>query len=248
MDRTTWVPGILAVLLTVPVVAGPAASDPQAVLRAIEDNHRGGSGRFTIALTVVRPGRQTEYVLEIWSDGEDRGLAVVRSPAREAGQAFLRVGNNLWLYAPRLRRTLRLPPSGRSESFLGSDISYADLAGRDVEQDYTPRIVGTAEGVIVLELQPRPGAPTPYGKLVVRAQADTYAPLEWVFFDQRGRAVKRITFADHTRVGARLFPTRIVVEDLLREGYRTTVSIRNFRFGAVSEACFTLQALEQGCE
>ncbi|MDR7495014.1 MAG: outer membrane lipoprotein-sorting protein, partial [Armatimonadota bacterium] len=203
---------------------------------------------FTIALTVVRPGRQTEYALDIWSDGEDRALAVVRAPARDAGQAFLRVGDNLWLYNPRLKRALRLPPSGRSESFLGSDISYSDLAGRDAEQDYTPRIAGTAEGVITLELRPKPGAPTPYGKLLVRAQAATYAPLEWTFYDQRDRAVKRVTFSDHTRVGARLFPTRTVVEDLLREGYRTTASLRDLRFGAVPETCFTLQALEQGCE
>jgi outer membrane lipoprotein-sorting protein len=225
-----------------------AAPDARAVLRAIEDNHRGGSGTFTIALTVERPGRRTEYVLATWTDGDERALVQVKAPARDAGQAFLRVGDNLWIYNPRLKRTLRLPPSGRSESFLGSDISYSDLAGRDAEQDYTPRITGETDKAITLELQPKPGAPTPYGKLVLRAQASTYAPLDWTFYDQRGQAVKRITFSEYTKVGTRLFPTRTVVEDLLRDGYRTTGVFRETKFGAVPDACFTLQAVEQGCE
>lgn len=229
--------------------AAQSAPDAQAVLRAIEDNHRGGSGRFTVALAVVRPDRQTEYVLEIWGDGEDRALAQVKAPARDAGQAFLRVGDNLWIYNPRLKRSLRLPPSGRSESFLGSDISYSDLAGRDAEQDYTPRVVSEDDAAVVLELLPKPGAPTPYGKLVVKAAARTYAPLEWTFYDQRERAVKRVTFSEHITIGTRLFPTRTVVDDLLRSGYRTMAAFRDTHFGVtVPEACFTLQALEQGCK
>src|SRR3990170_3248683 len=132
---------IAMLLITLVAGAGQSAPDARAVLRAIEDNHRGGSGKFTVALTVARPGRQTEYVLETWTDGEERALVLVKAPARDAGQAVLRGGDNLWIYNPRLKRPLRLPPSGRSESFLGSDISYSDLAGRDAEQDYTPRVV-----------------------------------------------------------------------------------------------------------
>lgn len=239
--------GLLLGVLAISSAQG--APDARAILRAIEDNHRGGSGRFTIALTVTRPDRQTEYVLEIWTDGEDRALARVKVPARDAGQAFLRVGDNLWIYNPRIKRTLRLPPSGRSESFLGSDISYSDLAGRDAEQDYTPHLVSEDDAAVVLELLPKPGAPTPYGKLIVKAAPRTYAPLEWTFYDQRERAVKRVTFSEHIKIGTRLFPARTVVEDLLRSGDRTVAAFRDTRFGApVPDVCFTLQALEQGCE
>ncbi len=219
------------------------------MLRAITDNQRGGAGKATITLTVVRPDRQTEYVLAIWTDGQDRGLVQVKAPAREAGQAFLKIGDNLWIYNPRLKRALRLPPSGRSESFLGSDISYSDLSGRDVETDYTPRIVSEDAATVVLELLPKPGAPTPYGKVVVRADARTYAPLEWLLYDQRDQATKRITFSAHTKVGTRQFPTRTVLVDLLRPGYRTEAAYSDFKFGIpVPEACFTQRALEQGCE
>ena len=239
----------LVLLAALATATAKAAPDARTVLRAIEDNHRGGAGRATITLTVSRPDRRTEYVLVVWSDGEERGLVQVKSPARDAGQAFLKVGDNLWVYTPRLKRTLRLPPSGRSESFLGSDISYSDLSGRDIEQDYTARVASADAKNVVLELIPRPSAPTPYGKLTVTADASTFAPQEWLFYDQRGQAVKRVAFSQHTKIGDRLFPTRTIVEDLLRSGYRTTAVYSDYRFGVKApEACFTLQALEQGCE
>src|SRR5690606_17702027 len=162
--------------------------------------------------------------------GGERGLIRIVAPPREAGQAFLMDGDDLWLYNPRLGRSLRLPPSGRSGAFLGSDVSYNDIVGRDLENDYIAAFAAPAgetaagapeggapaggapegaapeggapaggasaggapegaapeggapaggapkgaapegggpDGVIVLELTPRPGAPTPYGRVVV---------------------------------------------------------------------------------
>lgn len=249
MRTTRWWLWLIATLVAVASAPVHAAPDPGALLRAIEDNLRGGSGRATVTLTVARPDRQTEYVLAIWTDGQDRSLVLVKAPARDAGQAFLRVADNLWIYNPRIKRTLRLPPGGRGDSFLGSDISYSDLSGRDAERDYTPRVVRDDATAVVLELTPRPGAPTPYGKVLLTAAPRTFAPLEWVFYDQRGQAVKRITFSTHTKLGERAFPTRTVVEDLTRPGYRTTAVYTDIRFGTpVPDACFTLRALEQGCE
>ena len=225
-----------------------AAADPQAVLKAIVDNLRGGSVRATLTLSVIRPERQTQYVLEVVSDGRERTLSRVKAPAKEAGQAFLRVGDSIQLYSPALKRVLRLPPSGRSESFLGSDLSYSDLFGRDLEQDYTVRLTAEDESGVILELTPKPQAPTPYGKVTVKARAKTLEPLEVNFFDQRGQAVKKVTFAQYVEVGGHRFPLQISVEDLLRPGNQTTVVYSDYKFGvSIPESCFSVRALEVGC-
>lgn len=239
---------ILAAAMALGLVWRADAADAQAVLKAIVDSTRGTSMRATVTLVVQRPSQETTYVLAVVSDGRERSLVHVRAPARDAGQAFLISGDNLWIFSPRLKRALRLPPSGRSESFLGSDISYNDLGGRDFERDYTPRITAEDGAGITLELIPKPQAPTPYGKVTIRADAQTYAPQETVFYDQRGQAVKRVAFSEYVRAGDRLFPTRTVIEDLLRAGNRTTARYSEYRFGiAIPDACFTLQALESGC-
>src|SRR5690554_1205443 len=286
--------------------SGPAAPDASAVLEAVVDNLRGGPMRGTQTFVVERPGRITEYVMEIVTDGGERGLIRIVAPPREAGQAFLMDGDDLWLYNPRLGRSLRLPPSGRSGAFLGSDVSYNDIVGRDLENDYIAAFAetegetaegaaaagapeggapegaapeggapaggapegaapegggpeggapegatpegGGPEGVIVLELTPRPGAPTPYGRVVVGVDGASLTP-RWIdYYDQRGQVVKRLTLAEYLEAGQRRVPQLMVVEDRIREGYRTVVRLDDVVLdAAVPETCFTLQALERGC-
>src|SRR5690606_13161740 len=142
--------------------SGPAAPDASAVLEAVVDNLRGGPMRGTQTFVVERPGRITEYVMEIVTDGGERGLIRIVAPPREAGQAFLMDGDDLWLYNPGLGRSLRLPPSGRSGAFLGSDVSYNDIVGRDLENDYIAAFTETegetAEGAAAAGA-PEGGAP-----------------------------------------------------------------------------------------
>lgn len=240
-------PGVLLALVWV-ALGHAAASDPQAVLRAVVDSQRGGSLRATLTMEVVRPERTTRFVIEIASDGAERAIIWVRAPAREAGQAFLRIGESIQLYSPVLRRVLRLPPGGRADSFLGSDLSYGDLAGRDLERDFTPRITAETPTQITLELTPAPLAPTPYGRVVVLASRPALALLQMTYYDQRGRAVRRLNFSRHTEVQGRQVPLQVEVEDLLRPGQRTSLVFSNHRFGVtIPEACFTIRALEVGC-
>lgn len=238
----------LALVLALTGPTAGAATDPQAVLRAIVDQQRGGSLRATLTLDVARPGRQTRYVLDLVSDGQERALIRVRAPAREAGQAFLRDGETLFLYTPTLGRALRLPPSGRSDSFLGSDLSYADLTGRDLERQYTARVTAEDAEHLTLDLTPRPDAPTPYGRVTVEARVKGPVPTRITFFDQRGGAVKRVNFDQYAPVNGRSFPVRTTVEDLVRPGRRTTLVYSNSTFGArLPGTCFEQRALETGC-
>lgn len=225
-----------------------AAPDPSAVLKAIVDNQRGGSLRATLTLSVVRPDRQTQYVLDIVGDGNQKALTRVKAPPKDAGQAFLRDGENILLYNPTLKRVLRLPPSGRSDSFLGSDLSYSDIAGRDMEQDYTPKITAEDAENLILELTPKPGAPTPYGKVVIKTRVKGYVPQEITFVDQRNQAVRKIVFSQFADVNGRSFPVQMIIEDLLRPGNRTSLTYSNFKFDVqLPDACFTQRALETGC-
>ncbi|HEY8416982.1 MAG TPA: outer membrane lipoprotein-sorting protein [Limnochordales bacterium] len=257
---------VLAALLALAAAGLPAATqgagapgtpeDAAAVLEAVLDNLRGGPLRGTYTFVVERPGRATEYVMEIVTDGEERGLIRITAPPREAGQAFLMDGDDLWLYNARLGRSLRLPPSGRSSAFLGSDVSYNDIVGRDMEKDYTVAFAaaeaaaaaGAAEDTIVLELTPRQGAPTPYGRVIIAVEAANLTPQRLDYYDQRGQVVKRLVLSEYLESDGRRVPQLMVVEDRTREGYRTVVRLTDVEMGAaVPEGCFTLQALERGC-
>lgn len=247
--------GLLALLALVLVTVAsaqdpaPIPEDADAILDRMVDNLRGGGQRATLEMTVERDDEVRSYLLEIVSDGAERSLTRVVEPPRDAGQAFLVDGSELFVYAPRLGRVLRLPPSGRSDGFLGSDLSYDDLAGDEVRDDYDAEVLERDDERVVLSLVPRPRAPTPYGELRFSATLPDLAPRELTYFDQRGNAVKRLTLSDFREVDGRTIPTRFEVVDLTEGGGRTVATWTEVEFGVEPpDACFTQQALERGCD
>ena len=228
-----------------------AQGDANAILDTIVNNLRGESQVATLNMQVIRPDEEDIYTMRIYSEGEEQGLTRVIAPPRDAGQAFLNDGDNVFIYNPRLRRVLRLPPSGQSDSFLGSDISYNDLAGDDLQEDYQASILEETDESVTLELVPNTDAPTPYGKVELTAEKPSYAPTNITYFDQRGNAVKENILSDYAEVDGLYIPQRFEVTDLLEEGHRTVVTWQDADFGVdIPEACFTQNALERegACE
>jgi len=223
-----------------------AQEDPLAIVDRILNNLRGESQIATIEMTITRPDKENNYTMRIYSQGEEKGLTRVIAPSRDAGQAFLNDGDNVFIYNPRLKRVLRLPPSGQSDSFLGSDISYNDLAGDDLRENYTASILEENETSISLTLRPTENAPTPYGKIVLTAEKPSYAPTNITYYDQRDNAVKENIISDYAEVEGRYIPQRFEVKDLLKEGYSTLITWTDTQFGvSIPEACFSQNALER---
>jgi hypothetical protein len=216
------------------------AQTPLDKLKAVLDRLRGPAHEGVYLIRIERPGSEKVYRLKVYTDGERAHLRVLE-PKVETGLAYLSLGQDLYLYDPRLGRTLRLPPTGRSERFLGSDLTYQDLMGRDLEELFT---VSEEKGVLVL--LPKPQAPTPYGRVEVYLKEDL--PERILYYDQRGQAVRELRLSAYQRFSGTVLPGRMELLDLLRPGYRTVVEIGEVKVGPVPSACFNpSMALERGC-
>ncbi len=223
-----------------------AQEDASSIMDRILGNMRGESQIATLEMTVTRPDKESSYTMRIYSQGETKGLTRVIAPARDAGQAFLNDGDNIFIYNPRLKRVLRLPPSGQSDSFLGSDISYNDLAGDDLRSNYTLSILENTDSSVTLELIPLASAPTPYGKVQLTAEKPSYAPTHIVYFDQRDTAVKENILSNYAEVAGHYIPQRFEVNDLLKAGNTTVVIWQDAKFDvSIPDACFSQNALER---
>jgi outer membrane lipoprotein-sorting protein len=215
------------------------AQTPLDKLKAALDRLRGPAHQAVYLIRVERPGSEKVYRLKVYADGERAHLRVLE-PKAEAGQAHLSLGQDLYLYDPRLGRTLRLPPSGRGERFLGSDLTYQDLMGRDLEEQFQ---VVEEKGVLLLT--PKPGAPTPYGRVEVHLREGLVERV--VYYDQRGQAVRELLLKGYQRLEGVYLPRAMELRDLLRTGYRTLVEVLEVRVGPVPERCFNPLYLERGC-
>src|SRR5262245_21602127 len=133
----------------------PAAPSPDAIARQIQDRNTGRDSRSAMRMKLYdRHGRMRERALSIVSlrgreapgaapgapDG-DRLLIRFTYPNDIRGTGFLvwehpRTDDERFLYLPSLGRVRRIAGAETQESFVGSDFTYEDIGGRELE-DYT---------------------------------------------------------------------------------------------------------------
>src|SRR5579859_2226058 len=123
-----------------------AAPDAETILRKAYENYRSQSSESTVAMTIHRPAWERHLELKAWTRGQDDALVRFTAPPMDAGSATLKLDRDTWVYNPRLNQVIKLPASMMSQSWMGSDFSYDDLAkSTDIITNYTHRLVGNAQ-------------------------------------------------------------------------------------------------------
>lgn len=131
-----------------PTSTGLCADDPEA--RAIMErvDARDDGDNQTADMQMILIGRNGgKRIRKIAAFTKDKGADTMRlmfflHPADVKDTAFLTIDyddsahdDDQWLYLPALRKTKRIATTDKSGSFMGSDLNYADMTDRELE-DY----------------------------------------------------------------------------------------------------------------
>ena len=121
---------------------------------------------------------------------------------KDAGTATLKAGNEIWNYLPRVDRTIKIPASLMSASWMGSHFTNDDLVKESrLIEDYeiTLAYEGDRDGVDVWEfdLIPRPEAPVVWGTIRYQVRKDDTMPVYARYYDEDGALMRTLTFSDH---------------------------------------------------
>lgn len=211
------------------------------------------SSHSQMTMTVKRPDWERSLSIVFWSRGREDTLMRFTAPAKDAGNALLKQGDNMWTYTPKLNRTIRLPHSMRSQSWAGSDFSYNDLSRSDnLLKHYELAIVERREAqeagsmVYTIEAVPREEAPVVWGK-EVWVLRDDYVMLEQVFYDQRMAPLKRMTTIEIRELDGRPMAVRMRMEKLDEPEHWTEIAIESARFDLdLPDRMFTVFELKAG--
>jgi outer membrane lipoprotein-sorting protein len=229
--------------------AAAPASDADAILRKTYENYRSQSSESTVAMTIHRPAWERHLELKGWTRGQDDALVRFTAPAKDAGSATLKLARDTWVYNPRLNQVIKLPASMMSQSWMGSDFSYDDLAkSEDIITDYTHRVTAVSQAaghaVWTIEATPKPGAPVVWGKVTLNIR-DDYVILEETFFDQDMKAARRMTTAKVGVIGGRPYPVSMTMSPLDQPGQWTRTDTGDAHFNAALPPwLFTLSNLQ----
>jgi outer membrane lipoprotein-sorting protein len=236
-------------LFAAAIVPAAAEPDPDALLRAAFDNWRAQSSYTELTMTVHRPDWERTLSLAAWTRGDDDSLVRFTAPARDAGNATLTLGDQTWIFNPRLNQVIRLPASMMAQSWMGSDFSYDDLSkADDILTQYAHRLLGSEQNgghtIYTIEAVPHAGAPVVWGKLVVRVRADGVM-LGESYFDQDMRLVRAMTTERVGSIGGRAYPLVITMRPSGEAEHWTRIETTSARFNTtLPNTLFSLSNLQ----
>jgi len=146
------------------------AQDATEIMQRAYDRMQGNSSTAEITMTIVRPTWERSVSFKSWSLGQDYSMILTTAPARDEGTAFLMRENEIWNWLPDVNRTIKMPPSMMSQSWMGSDFSNNDLVRESsVVTDYTHILAGdsTISGYdcYKIEMTPKPEAAIVWAKV-----------------------------------------------------------------------------------
>ena len=210
----------------------------QSALEIIEKSDvklRGESSYSKITITIVRPKWQKTMTMKSWSVGTDYSVSLVTSPAKEKGSVFLKRKNEVWNYLPSLERTIKLPPSMMTQSFMGTDLTNDDLVKQSsMVVDYSHKILEeeTVEGLKCwkLELLPNEEATVVWGKLIVWIDQLDYMQLKVEFYDEDEELVNLMNGYNFKMFGNKKLPSKIEFIPLEDEGNKTVIEYNSWKF------------------
>jgi hypothetical protein len=265
MRRTIVMGLLLAGAVTPTLHAGESAREILDRRKALDDTTRKWTDRQEHLKMTVRDARGGERQRELTlyerrlPDGERQTIVFFQSPSEVKGTGFLAYTHKgqpaeQWLYLPELNRTRQITPRSRTESFVGTDLSYQDL---DIIQEMSSwseadarsslRGEETVDGVPthVIELEPQ-RAGIEYKKIVLWLGRDDLAPRRLEFYDEGSEPVKRLQQRDLRDVGTIPVAQHVEVETPAK-GSKTVIESSGAAFDQHLEPeLFEKGALERG--
>lgn len=198
---------LLLLILICSLPANSSAQDAAALVRAVETQYQGTNSYGVMRMTIKTRNWTRTLEIESWSEGRDKFLTRILSPARERGTSTLKVAENIWNYIPRIDRLIKIPSSLMGDSWMGSHLTNDDLVKENkIDLLYQLSITDQASGTVTVTGIPLPDAPVVWGKIVYQIDTERKIPVSIDFFDEEGLKVRTMAFSQVERVDDRWLP------------------------------------------
>ena len=221
------------------------------IIKKVEKTMRGNSNFSEIKMTIIRPDWSREMTMKSWAKGEDYALIQITGPARDKGTMFLKRQNELWNWQPKINKTIKMPPSMLTQSWMGSDFSNDDLVRQssfiyDCEHEKLEDETVNGRDCYVIVLTPKEGVPVVWGSLKFWVDKKEYLQMKSEFYDEDEYLVNTIEFSKIKNLGGRNIPTLLTVTPAEDEENKTIIEYVNLQFDkSYEDSFFTIQNMKR---
>lgn len=237
-----------------------------------EDNrYTGDSSRADAKLILIdRRGRERVRDIRLYTlDLEDveKSISFFLSPTDVAGTTYMNFDyddgrdDDSWLYLPALKQVRRVAAGDKSGSFMGSDFTYSDINGVNIDW-YNYTIINDSDTVDgadtwVIESTPKPefadkvASETGYAKSHQWIRKDNFVQVQGKIWLERGGRIKYFSASELELIDDIWTPMRLQMVTT-RNGEREHASV--FQFSNMvynedtDESLFTTQSMQRGIQ
>jgi outer membrane lipoprotein-sorting protein len=234
------------------VTSSHAQLTPTQILERVDANMTMSTARVNAQMTITyRDGDVRNLVYEAWAQGTDESFLEFTSPARDAGSRFLRIEDAMWIFLPRVGKSVRIQGHMLRQGLMGSDFSYGDASENPSMVDDYEAVLEAEEEIegrraYVVDLTARRND-LAYQKRKIWVDAERWVPLKEERFARSGKLLKTALLSDVRRVGSRWYPFRIEMDDAMQTDTRTVLQMLEVELDVrVPREIFTLPYLEGG--
>lgn len=220
--------------------------------------------KIILTLIAKDASQQETVIWRYWKNKNTRegftskSIFFTELPMALRGQAFLVWDysvegrpQDLWIYLPHLRNIRRVPPQDHGTAFMGSDLTFADMGQRRLNED-THKTIGRDiyRGVACFVVDSIPkGKKGVYGKTVTWVSEDHYTVQRIDYYDQKGEFLKQqtIDWEILNDKGSDIYFWKKTNVVNMQNHHRTVLEISNRTINiGLSDDDFTERALKAG--
>jgi hypothetical protein len=254
--KKSFLPVFVFFVCVTALFAQDAASIVDASLNRIKASTVLTQSRMVIS---AKNGSATERAINQYSkddkDGNERVIIEFLSPASVKGTRFLTMnksdgGKDQWIFLPSLNRVRRIASSEGSGSFMGTDLSYDDIAstsrkaGEDTHKILREEIYNDND-CYVIESVPKDKS-YQYSKMNLWIDKKNSVTHKMELFDKSGKLVKVFEIKKLQDVQGRFTPMESTMTNTA-SGTSTTIFVQKIQYdGNIPEGAFTTRYLETG--
>ncbi|WP_320823270.1 outer membrane lipoprotein-sorting protein [Reinekea sp.] len=261
-----------ALIATTLVLSSFSFSEPSAreIMVQVDTRDTGDSSQGLSTMTLInKKGRERIRQIESYTINQpdvDRSVSYFLSPADVKGTGYLSYDytddtqeDDSWLYLPALKKVKRIAAGDKSGSFMGSDFSYSDLNGVNIDW-YNYEILSASETVDGVdtwkiestakpEFSTQVEEETGYSESHLWIRKDNFVQVQAQIWVTKGKRVKYFSAKDIEQIDGIWTPNKLQMITT-RNGKRehsTVLEINSIQYNQLEgEELFTTSALQRG--
>ncbi|NCQ32613.1 MAG: outer membrane lipoprotein-sorting protein [Armatimonadetes bacterium] len=231
-----------------------AALSGTEVMTRAEQREVGKDETSQITMKVTARGQQRVKKMRLLRQGKASTKKVLihfLSPADERGVGFLvwrhkDRDDDRWFYLPALKMVRRIAAADKRSSFVGSDFTYEDVAGRDADRD-THTLTGekTVDGQPCYVVKSVPKDRAEFASKTAWVRKDSFVIVQEKYYDKQGKLLKTYT-ADKLEKVQGLWTIRQQTMKNAATGGQTVVTWNSVKYNTgLGEDVFTERYLKR---